>query len=90
MENNGPTLNPAYNDTLLGGVYKPRCEECGCDLTGKVVVGTYDKWICTLCVEEMDLDKIEDKDLEGDYFDPEQEISMCSDDVLMSCTHRRN
>jgi hypothetical protein len=53
MENNGPTLNPAYNDTLLGGVYKPQCEECGCDLTGKVVVGSSCKWLCELCYQEL-------------------------------------
>ena len=58
MANNEPTLNPAYNDTLLNGVYKPICEECGCDLTGKVVVGEHDfgnKWLCELCVYDLEL-----------------------------------
>jgi hypothetical protein len=57
MENNGPTLNPVYNDTLLDGIYKPQCEKCGCDLTGKQVVPAPLQmkpidWICELCEDD--------------------------------------
>lgn len=49
-----PTLNSDYNDLLVrraadGLPSEPECEDCGCDLTGKVVVDDYGTWVCESC-----------------------------------------
>lgn len=49
-----PTLNPDYNSVLdywvrEGYSGNPKCEECGCDLTGKQVYETSIAWLCQDC-----------------------------------------
>jgi len=71
----GPTLNQDYNRCLARwqsnntGV-KPECEECGCDLTGRHVIGDGNGWMCEECAEDFGLvERFDDYGYEDDLID---------------------
>lgn len=50
----GPTLNPRYNDLLVRwGNCAPECEECGKDMTGKMIHDCGTCWACSDCKNEI-------------------------------------